>query len=72
MTHQIKRWPLIFLKQEFAGNDEFYQEILVENGAVGTYLPSQEGEAYQYEDPFFNDASIYKDFFQLDGGHPRR
>ena len=51
-----------FMKTEFAGNDEFYQDILVENGAVGTYLPSQTGEAYQFEDPFFNDAPIYKDF----------
>lgn len=57
-----KALAIDFLKQEFAGNDEFYQEILVENGAVGTYLPSQEGEAYQYEDPFFDDAPIYKDF----------
>lgn len=51
-----------FLKTEFAGNDAFYQDILVDNGAVGTYLPSQSGEAYQYEDPFFNDKQIYKDF----------
>ncbi|WP_236620731.1 extracellular solute-binding protein [Carnobacterium inhibens] len=51
-----------FLKTEFAGNDEFYQDILVENGAVGTYIPSQTGEAYQYKDPYFNDAQIYKDF----------
>lgn len=51
-----------FMKTQFAGNDEFYQDILVENGAVGTYLPSQSGEAYQFEDPFFNDAPIYKDF----------
>ncbi|ALV21995.1 ABC transporter substrate-binding protein [Carnobacterium antarcticum] len=51
-----------FLKTEFAGNDEFYQEILVDKGAVGTYIPSQTGEAYQYKDPYFNDAQIYKDF----------
>lgn len=57
-----KELAIEFLKSEFAGNDEFYQEILVDNGAVGTYLPSQTGEAYQYEDPYFNDAQIYKDF----------
>lgn len=57
-----KELAIDFLKSQFAGNDEFYQDILVENGAVGTYLPSQTGEAYQYEDPFFNDAQIYKDF----------
>ncbi len=57
-----KEAAIDFLKTEFAGNDEFYQEILVDNGAVGTYLPSQTGEAYQYKDPYFNDAQIYKDF----------
>lgn len=57
-----KELAIDFLKTEFAGNDEFYQDILVENGAVGTYLPSQSGEAYQYKDPFFNNAPIYKDF----------
>ena len=31
-------------------------------GQWGTYLPSQKGDAYQYKDPFFNDAPIYKDF----------
>lgn len=57
-----KNLAIEFLKTEFAGNDEFYQDILVENGAVGTYIPSQTGEAYQYKDPYFNDAQIYKDF----------
>lgn len=51
-----------FLKDVFAGNEEFYQEILMENGAVGTYKPSQEGEAYLTKDEFFNGAQIYKDF----------
>ncbi|MDE1547801.1 ABC transporter substrate-binding protein [Jeotgalibaca caeni] len=57
-----KELAIDFLNSVYAGNEEFYQDILVENGAVGTYLPSQTGEAYQYEDPFFNDAQIYKDF----------
>lgn len=50
------------MKEEFGGNVAFYQDILVDEGAVGTYLPSQKGEAYQFKDPFFNDAPIYEDF----------
>ncbi len=58
------------LKTQFAGNEEFYQDILVENGAVGTYIPAQEGEAYEYEDPFFNGAQIYKDFSEWGNNIP--
>lgn len=51
-----------FLKNVYAGSSEFYQDILVNNAAVGTYLPAQTDEAYQFEDEFFNGAQIYKDF----------
>lgn len=50
-----------FMKTVYAGNNEFYQEILTERGAVGTYLPSQSGEAYESTDEFFN-KQVFKDF----------
>lgn len=59
-----------FLKNVYAGNNEFYQDILQNNGAVGTYLPAQTDEAYQYEDPFFNGAQIYKDFAEWSSKTP--
>ena len=33
-----------------------------EQGAVATYLPSAESEAYQSEVPYFNNRTIYGDF----------
>ncbi len=44
------------------GNDvAFYQKILVENGGVGTYLPSQSGEAYVKPDEFFGGQKVFVD-----------
>ena len=51
------------MKTEFAGNDEFYQEILVENGAsVGTYLPSQKGMRINTKTHFSMMRQSIKDF----------
>ncbi|MFT5871454.1 MAG: lactose/L-arabinose transport system substrate-binding protein [Clostridium sp.] len=51
-----------FLKTVYAGSNDFYQKILVDQGAVGTYLPSQTGSAYSAADPFFGDQKIFEDF----------
>lgn len=51
-----------FLNTIFAGDNEFYQQILVENGAMGTYLPSQKGSAYLQRDEFFGGQAVYEDF----------
>ncbi|WP_277631442.1 ABC transporter substrate-binding protein [Atopococcus tabaci] len=42
-----KEAAIELLETQFAENEEFYQEILVENGAVGTYIPAQGGEAFR-------------------------
>ena len=46
----------------YAGNVDFYQQILREQGAVATYIPSQSGEAYGEGVDYFGGACIYKDF----------
>ncbi|MBU3188132.1 extracellular solute-binding protein [Clostridium bowmanii] len=51
-----------FLKTVYAGNNDFFQKILVERGAVGTYLPSQTGTAYSAGDKFFGDQEVFQDF----------
>ncbi|MGH4120310.1 ABC transporter substrate-binding protein [Clostridium sp.] len=51
-----------FLKTVYGGNNDFYQKILVDKGAVGTYIPSQTGAAYSAEDPFFGGQKIFEDF----------
>jgi len=48
-----------FLKKIYAQDSDFYQKILVDRGAVGTWLPAQTGSAYKAKDPFFGNQAIY-------------
>lgn len=48
-----------FLKKIYARDSDFYQKILVDRGAVGTWLPAQNGSAYKAKDPFFGNQAIY-------------
>lgn len=50
-----------FLKTIYDGNVDFYQNILVNQGAVGTYLPAQNGSAYSSPDPFFGGQKVFSD-----------
>jgi len=51
-----------FMKEIYAKDVDFYQKILVDRGAIGTWLPAQKGEAYMAPDPFFGNQKIYVDF----------
>lgn len=51
-----------FLTKTFGSDQDFYQKILVDRGAVGSYLPSQQGEAYSKEDAFFGGQKVYSEF----------
>ncbi len=51
-----------FLSTIYDAETPFYQEILVENGAVASFIPSQSGEAYTAPDPFFKDQKLFEDF----------
>lgn len=51
-----------FLNETFAKSDEFYQTILTNVGAIGTYIPAQSGSAYETQSEFFGGQTIYKDF----------
>ena len=50
-----------FMQKVYAANTEFYQTILMNNGAIGTWLPATEGDAYSTPDEFFAGAAIYED-----------
>ncbi len=50
-----------FLQDTFASDVEFYQDILVKNGAIGSYKPAYSGESYMVEDEFFGGQKIYED-----------
>lgn len=62
---------IAFLNAEFAGDNALYQKLLVERGALATYLPATSGPAYQVKDPFFGNQPIYKDFSTWVGQIPQ-
>ena len=50
------------LGNTFGANVELYEELVAEIGAIGTYIPATESDAYKAEDEFFGGQSIVADF----------
>ena len=48
-----------FLAKTFAGSEDLYSNILSTTGAIGTWGPAGESEAYQAPQAFWNDQPIY-------------
>lgn len=48
-----------FLAKTFAGSEELYANILPTTGAIGTWGPAGESEAYQEPQEFWNNQPIY-------------
>ena len=51
-----------FLKTIWAGDADFYQKILVGQGAFAAYLPAREGEAYSATDDYFGGEAVWANF----------
>jgi len=51
-----------FLKTVWGGDVDFYQGILINQGAVGSLLAAREGAAYKESDPFFNGEPVWQNF----------
>lgn len=51
-----------FLNTVWAGDVDFYQKILVGQGAFSSYLPAREGPAYSAKDDYFGGQSVWADF----------
>ena len=51
-----------FMKTIWAGNTDFYDDILLHQGAVATWLPATKSDTYNTPMEFFNNKPIYKDF----------
>lgn len=49
-----------FLNQVYAGNTDFYEEILRDYSAAGTYIPAFDTEEYNRKIEFFSDEPVYK------------
>lgn len=61
-SSKSKNTAVDFLNTIYGSNVDFYQDILVDRGAVGSYIPSQSGSAYTKEDEFFGGQKVYSDF----------
>jgi len=57
-----KEEAIDFLKTVWGSDVDFYQKILVDQGAVGSLLAAREGEAYKATDEFFGGAPVWQDF----------
>lgn len=51
-----------FLQTVWAQDVDFYQNILVGQGAFAAYLPAREGTAYSASDDYFGGQSVWADF----------
>lgn len=51
-----------FLGATFGSNVDLYQKLVTEIGAIGTYKPAAEGEAYKAASEFFGGQHIVTDF----------
>ena len=51
-----------FLKTVWAGDVDFYQKILVGQGAFSSYLPARTGEAYSASDDYFGGQAVWASF----------
>lgn len=49
-----------FFSKTWAGSTDFYNKILTDLGAIGTYLPAADTEAYKEPSEFFGGDTIYK------------
>lgn len=57
-----KEEAIDFFKTVWAADQDFYQDILIKRGAVGSLLSAREGEAYKASDEFFGGAPVWQNF----------
>ncbi|NCB01508.1 MAG: extracellular solute-binding protein [Spirochaetia bacterium] len=50
-----------FMKEIYGSDKEFYQTILINNGAIGSYTPAFAGDAFATKDAFFGNRAIFTD-----------
>ena len=57
-----KETAIDFLSTVWAQDVDFYQEILVNQGALGTLLAAREGEAFKASDDFFGGTPVWQNW----------
>lgn len=62
LQNGANRDKAIAFMQEIYGKDKtFYQTILMNNGAIGSYMPAFSGDAFAAKDAFFGNKAIFSD-----------
>jgi lactose/L-arabinose transport system substrate-binding protein len=61
-TAPAKDAAVDFLKTVWGGDKDFYQKILVGQGAFSTWLAASQGDAYKSSDAFFGGAPVWQNF----------
>ena len=51
-----------FLASEWGKDVDFYQKILVGQGALATYLPARDGDAYKASDAYYGGQPVWQNF----------
>jgi lactose/L-arabinose transport system substrate-binding protein len=59
-----------FLAEVWGKDADFYQKILVGQGALGSYLAARDGEAYKASDAFFGGQPVWQNFSEWLGKIP--
>ncbi len=59
-----------FLKTIWAGDKDFYQKILVGQGAYSAWMPAVDGDAYKSSDAFFGGQPVWANFSEWQGKIP--
>lgn len=57
-----KELAIDFMKTIWAGNTDFYDDILLNQAAVSTWLPASGSDVYNAPNEFFGGKAIYADF----------
>lgn len=57
-----KNEAIDFLATVWGQDVDFYQKILVGQGALGSYLPARDGQAFSSSDEFFGGQAVWQNF----------
>src|SRR5690606_17691215 len=57
-----KNEAIDFLATVWGQDVDFYQKILVGQGALGSYLPARDGQAFSSSDEFFGGQAVGQNF----------
>jgi lactose/L-arabinose transport system substrate-binding protein len=52
---------IAFMKEIYGADKDFYQTILINTGAIGSYMPAFKGDAFAKKDAFFGNKAIFAD-----------